>query len=451
MKRLTALIIALLLFLPALAVRAEESSPTNADTTASSNFDLSSLYGRSAYFMNLDTGRVLVQKDADTMRSPASLTKIMTVLLTLENCDDPANTIVTIPDESLFTDVIVQNGARIYLKEGEQISVESLIYATMLKSACDSASALAWYIGNGNPQVFYDMMNKKAEELGMTNTHFMNAHGIDADGHYSTAHDMAILTQAALQNQDFVDVISTYSYQIPADNISAARTVNYTIELLNPKSANYYEGAFGVKSGYTSKAGRCLITTAERNGMRFLCVVLGANLDSSTGYYTQNQSYLDTKALYDWAFSTYTLSDYMADPPTDQVSVIHGTKKSVQGTLARTTPVLKTDEEPLSVTYQLSESVDAPVTAGETSLGTAQILLNGDVIDTVPIVAADSIAQLSYPRWAAGFAWFGLHPFLVLSFLILFVLIVLLYLRYRYVKMVRRRRRAARLRKISRQ
>lgn len=88
----------------------------------------------------------------------------------------------------------------------------------MLKSACDSASALAWYVGNGDPQAFYDMMNKKAEELGMTNTHFMNAHGIDEDGHYSTARDMAILTQAALQNEDFVDIISTYSYQIPADN-----------------------------------------------------------------------------------------------------------------------------------------------------------------------------------------------------------------------------------------
>lgn len=450
MKRLTVLLIALLLFLPVAAVYAEGSEPADTDVT-SSDFDLSSLYGKSAYFMNLDTGRVLLEKEADTMRSPASLTKIMTVLLTLENCKDPANAIVTIPDESLFTDVIVQNGARIYLREGEQISVESLIYATMLKSACDSASALAWYVGNGDPQVFYDMMNKKAEELGMTNTHFMNAHGIDEDGHYSTAHDMAILTQAALQNEDFVDIISTYSYQIPADNISAARTVNYTIELLNPKSANYYEGAFGVKSGYTSKAGRCLITTAERNGMRFLCVIFGANLDSNTGYYTQNQSYLDTKALYDWAFSTYTLTDYAAEPPADLVSVVHGTEDTVQGMLARTTSVLKRDTDQLSVTYQLSESVDAPVQAGETPLGTAQILLNGEVIDTVPVVAAGSVEQLPYPRWAAGFAWFGLHPYLVFFLLILLILIIVLYLRYRYVKMVKRRRRAARLRKISRQ
>ena len=451
MKRLTALLIALLLVLPAAAVYAEESEPTNTATTASSDFDLSSLYGKSAYFMNLDTGRVLLEKEADTMRSPASLTKIMTVLLTLENCEDPANTVVTIPDESLFTDVIVQNGARIYLREGEQISVESLIYATMLKSACDSASALAWYVGNGDPQAFYDMMNKKAEELGMTNTHFMNAHGIDEDGHYSTARDMAILTQAALQNEDFVDIISTYSYQIPADNISAARTVNYTIELLNPKSANYYEGAFGVKSGYTSKAGRCLITTAERNGMRFLCVIFGANLDSNTGYYTQNQSYLDTRALYDWAFSTYTLIDYAADPPADLVSVVHGTEDTVQGTLARTTPVLKRDTDQISAAYQLSESIDAPVQAGETPLGTAQIFLNGEVIDTVPVVAAGSVEQLPYPRWAAGFAWFGLHPYLVLSLLIMLVLIILLYLRYRYVKIIKRRRRAARLRRISRQ
>ena len=103
------------------------------------------IYSRSAYFVNLNTGRVLFEKEADTRMAPASLTKMMTVLLAIEMCDDPENTMVTIPSQSLFTDVIVENGARIYLQEGEQISVQSLIYATMIKSACDSATALAWY------------------------------------------------------------------------------------------------------------------------------------------------------------------------------------------------------------------------------------------------------------------------------------------------------------------
>ena len=448
MKRLIALFTAILLLLPSTAA-AEDAVQSGTPQTVS--FDTASLYGHAAYFMNLDTGRVLLQKDADAQLSPASLTKIMTVLVTLEHCEDPAGSIVTIPDESLFTDVIVQNGARIYLKEGEEISVESLIYATMLKSACDSASALAWYIGNGNPQAFYDMMNQKAQELGMTNTHFMNAHGIDEEGHYSSAHDMAVLTQAALQNEDFVDIISTYSYQIPANNKSAARTVNYTIEMLNPDSSSYYEGAFGVKSGYTSKAGRCLVTTAERGGMRFLCVIFGANLDSDTGYsYTQNQAYLDTAALYDWAFLNYTLTDYTPDLSEVQVPVVHGALSVVQGALSRPSTVLTAQGDTLSASFQLNESVDAPVIAGETPIGTAQILLNGEVTDTIPIVAAAAVERLPYPQWAAGFAWFGLHPYLVIAVLALLLLAVLLYLRWRYVQTAKRRRRKARLRRISR-
>lgn len=438
MKRLIPLIIAFFLLC------------SSATFAAAPEYDVSTLYGKSAYFMNLDTGRVLVQKDADSRRSPASLTKVMTVLLALELCEDPANTIVTIPDQKLFADVVANNGASIYLTEGEQISVESLIYATMLKSSCDTASALAYHFGGGDTQVFFDMMNKKAKELGMTNTHFANAHGIDEEGHYSSAHDMAILTQAALQNEAFVDVISAYSYVIPANNKCGARRVNYTIDLLNPKGANYFPDAFGVKSGYTSKAGRCLITTAERGGMRYLCVIFGANLDTQIGYYQPNQSYKDTVALYEWAFSKYAKTEYTADPLSEKIPVVHGQEKTVGAQLAYSVPLVKAEGEQVSVTYDLTESIDAPVVAGETQLGTAQVLLDGTLIDTVPVIASKSIERLPYPVWASGFAWFGLHPYLIITLLVLLLLIMLLYLRYRYVQMIKRRRRAARRRKIAR-
>ena len=407
------------------------------------------IYSRSAYFVNLNTGRVLFEKEADTRMAPASLTKMMTVLLAIEMCDDPENTMVTIPSQSLFTDVIVENGARIYLQEGEQISVQSLIYATMIKSACDSATALAWYFGNGDVNRFFDLMNQKAQSLGMVNTHFANAHGLDAENHYSTARDMAILTQAALKNETFRDVISNVSYVLPATNKSAQRTVSYTIGMLDPDDKeDYYPDAFGVKSGYTGNAGRCLSTTATRDGQTYLCVVLGANLDQPpAGYGNPNLTYTDSKALYEWAFETYAQTEAVPDDFSQEVAVVHGKAKTVAAMMQTVSQVLVAPDETLTYTYQMNESVEAPVKAGETVLGTMNVLRDGEVIDEVTLVAKESVEALPYPKWLSGLAWFGIHPLWIILLILLFIMIVGLYLRYRYVQSVKRKRAARRARR----
>lgn len=407
------------------------------------------IYSRSAYFVNLNTGRVLFEKEADTRMAPASLTKMMTVLLAIEMCDDPENTMVTIPSQSLFTDVIVENGARIYLQEGEQISVQSLIYATMIKSACDSATALAWYFGDGDVNQFFDLMNQKAQSLGMVNTHFANAHGLDAEDHYSTARDMAILTQAALKNETFRDVISNVSYVLPATNKSAQRTVSYTIGMLDPDDKeDYYPDAFGVKSGYTGNAGRCLSTTATRDGQTYLCVVLGANLDQPpAGYGNPNLTYADSKALYEWAFETYAQTEAVPDDFSQEVAVVHGKAKTVAAMMQTVSQVLVAPDETLTYTYQMNESVEAPVKAGETVLGTMNVLRDGEVIDEVTLVAKESVEALPYPKWLSGFAWFGIHPLWIILLLLLLIMIVGLYLRYRYVQSVKRKRAARRARR----
>ncbi len=406
------------------------------------------VHSRSAYFVNLNTGRVLFEKEADARMAPASLTKIMTVLLAIEMCEDPENTMVTIPSQSLFTDVIVENGARIYLQEGEQISVQSLIYATMIKSACDSATALAWYFGDGDVNRFFDLMNQKAQELGMENTHFVNAHGLDAEEHYSTAHDLAILTEAALKNETFCDVISNVSYVLPATNKSAQRTISYTIGMLDPKDEeDYYPDAFGVKSGYTGKAGRCLSTTATRDGQTYLCVVLGANLDQPpAGYGNPNLTYADSEALYEWAFETYAQTEAVPENFSQEVPVVHGKSKMVSAMMQTVQQVLIASDETLSYEYQMNESVEAPVKAGETVLGTMKVLRDGEMIDEVTLVAQESVEALPYPKWMSGFAWFGIHPLWIILLLLLLVMVVGLYLRYRYVQSVKRKRAARRVR-----
>ena len=391
---------------------------------------------RSYCIIDLVTGRTLASHDAETAYEPASLTKIMTALITLENCADPKNTTVTIPSLTLFSDVYAENGVHISMKEGEQFTVEDLLYATMLPSACDAATALAWFIGEGDVQNFYDKMNARAEELGMTATHFENAHGLTADGHASSARDMAILTREALRNEDFAKIASTYTHTIPANNKSSERKLTSTVQLMNPTSPYYFEGASGVKTGFTYGAGRCLITTAARGEEHYLTVVMGSD------YALGNRAFPDTIEALNWSFDTFAPQTAVCDASATEI--IHGVEKEVL-------PIFKTDitaplaaDEAFTVTYSLLESVDAPVTAGETVLGTAQVFVGDVLVGETDLVAAVSVEELPYPRWAAVFAWFGIHPYIIMALLFILLLFIAAVLRILYVQSVRRKRRRRR-------
>lgn len=421
MKRLISCLLALLL-LVAFPVSAAE-------------FD-KEISARSYYIVDLNTGRTLASHDAETAYEPASLTKIMTALITLENCEDPKNTVVTIPALTLFSDVYADNGVHISMKEGEEFTVEDLLYATMLPSACDAATALAWFIGEGDVENFYNKMNARAEELGMTATHFENAHGLTAEGHTSSARDMAVLTREALKNETFAKIVSTYSHTIPANNKSGERKLTSTVQLMNPTSPYYFEGAVGVKTGFTYGAGRCLVTTALRGEERYLTVIMGSD------YKLGNRAFPDTLEALNWAFDTFEPQSAVCDAAA--VPIVHGVEKEVL-------PVFKTDvtapiasDESLNVVYTPLSSVDAPVIAGETVLGTAQVFIGDTLIGETDLVAAESVDELPYPRWAAGFAWFGIHPYVIMALLFLLILFIAAVLRILYVQAVRRKRRKMR-------
>lgn len=262
------------------------------------------LDSRSVYMINLDNNQVMLAKNADKKMEPASLTKIMTVLVALENCDDIENEKVFISDDSIFYEIKREGGSNIALKAGETLSVKDLIYATMLPSACDAAELLAYHFGGGDVQKFVDMMNARAQEIGAKDTVFKNAHGLNADGHVTTAYDMALITREALKNERFQEIISSSTYTIPATEKSEKRDIKYSVELVNRQSANYYRYAFGVKTGFTDQAGRCLITLATKDNATYLLVLMGANLDSDP---TPIKTYSDAKNLFEYVFNAYSL------------------------------------------------------------------------------------------------------------------------------------------------
>ena len=223
-------------------------SPAGIDLTAEAD-------GRAENVVELSTGRVLHSRNADQKLPMASTTKIMTALLIIENCD--LDEVITVPDEAVGVE-----GSSIYLKRGEVISVKDLLYGLMLRSGNDSATALAIH-HSGDTQKFAETMNIRAAAMGAESTHFTNPSGLPDENHYTTAGDLSLIACEAMKNDVFKTIVSTRNY-----------TGEYRSYFNKNKMLSRVEGANGIKTGYTLKAGRCLVSSAEREGMDIICVVL---------------------------------------------------------------------------------------------------------------------------------------------------------------------------------
>lgn len=244
--------------------------------------------------MEESTGTILYEKNSDEAHYPASITKIMTTLLALENGN--------LSDMVTFSDDAINNteGSGIARDYGEQMTLEQCLYGVMLESANECAYAVAEHVG-GTVENFVDMMNAKAKELGCTNTHFANPHGLQDENHYTTAHDMALIAQAAYQNETFRIIIGTKMYTIPPTNKHAEETVlrNHHDMLCTYHNANrkyLYPYCVGGKTGYTATANSTLVTYAEKDGMTLICVVMDTQ--------SPNQ-FIDTVNLFDYAFDNF--------------------------------------------------------------------------------------------------------------------------------------------------
>lgn len=250
-----------------------------------------SIQAESGIVMDADTGTVLYGKNIHQTYFPASITKILTALLVLENCD--LDEMVTFSHNAVYN--VEPGSSSAGLDEGDVISVEDCLYALLLKSANEAANALAEHVG-GTVEGFAEMMNEKAAELGCQDSHFANPSGLNDPEHYVSAYDMALIGQAALQNDDFVKINSTLYYDLPVTKRNPEGGRIYPgHKMLKKNLAEYYAGCLGGKTGYTSLAGNTLVTFAQRNGMTLISVVLKS----------QQTQYSDTKALLDFGFQNF--------------------------------------------------------------------------------------------------------------------------------------------------
>lgn len=257
-----------------------------------------------AVLIDNKTNRVLYDKNANERMFPASTTKIMTAILVLENCD--LDETVTASYDALMS--IPEGYVTAEIQGEEQFTVEQLLEMLLVLSANDAANVLAEYVG-GSIQSFVSMMNTKVNELGLTNTHFTNPYGLQEDNHYTTAYDLAEIMQYCIQNDDFRRIAGSVSCSIPATNKSGVRSYTSTNQLILPDSPNYYSYVTVGKTGFTTEAGRCLVSCAYRNDIELTCVILGGIL-SDDGI---SSRFIDSISLYEYGFNHFSLKN-IANP-----------------------------------------------------------------------------------------------------------------------------------------
>lgn len=324
--------------------------------------------GAAAMVLTAQNGAVLAEKNADERRPMASTTKIMTALVVLERL--PLDTVVTVPPEAVGVE-----GSSIYLFAGEQITAETLLWGLLLSSANDAAAALA-VAAAGSVPAFVALMNEKAAALGLSDTHFENPHGLHAEGHFTTARDLARLALAALENETFAEMVAAKRHTAPQNGTGAARLFVNHNRLLST-----YEGAVGVKTGYTRAAGRCLVSAAKRNGLLLVAVTLSDGSD-----------WADHKALFDWGFSNYAF--FRAELPVKALPVTGGSAGEAAVALgAAFSCLLPAAHGEITCTAELPHFLYGGCRAGDV-LGRAVFYAGDEVLCTLPVIAAETVEPL---------------------------------------------------------
>lgn len=344
-----------------------------------------SVAGKSAVLMDVATGTLLYESNANEPLAPASVTKIMTMLLIMEAVDSGS---ISMTDQVTASETAAaKGGSQIYLKAGETMSVSDMLKSIAVSSANDCACAMAEHIA-GAEEAFVARMNQRAQELGMNNTHFVNCTGLDdspeAASHKTTAYDIALMSRELLKNHPKIKEFTT----IWMDTVR-----NGTFGLSNTnKLIRFYQGATGLKTGFTSSAGYCLSATAQRDGMELIAVVMGADT-------SQNRN-AACKQLLDYGFANFALIQPELTE-TGDVPVRLGTQDGVPVQLGDFSGLLIDKSQKSSVTTQvtLEEVATAPVSQGQ-RLGTLKVLSGDQLLREIPLVAAQSVPRLT---WGAMF------------------------------------------------
>lgn len=360
----------------------------------------------SIYLMDSRTTKPLYTKDENTRMYPASTTKIMTAILTLENCnlDDVVtasyDAVSNIPEGYTIADIQV----------GEQLTIEQLLELLLVHSANDAANVLAEYVG-GSINSFVSMMNTKLNELGLVNTHFTNAYGLHDDNHYTTAHDLAFLMKYCLQNETFRKISGQASCAIPATNMWGPRKYDSTNQLLIAGNEYYYQYVFSGKTGFTSQAKHCLVTAAYNNDLELICVVLG-----------NDDRFNITRSLYEYAFSNYELKNVIDENDVVTNITVNGASnntKNLDLLISETIPALVETNINTELTpkIKLNDNISAPISQGDI-LGKVTYSING-VNYTSNLIASHDVQKSN------------IIIYIILGTIIIFIILILGIVKYR--------------------
>lgn len=366
-KRLTGLFLAAVLIFCALPLTIRAAEPE--------------VSAPSAVLMEASTGTILYEKESHQRLAPASVTKVMTLLLVMEALDSGR---ISWEDTVTASETAAaKGGSQVYLEAGEQMTMDEMLKSVVVSSANDCATALAEHIA-GSEQAFVSMMNSRAAELGMEDTHFVNCTGLDdsveAGDHLTSAHDIALMSRELLKHDDIRKYTTIW--------MDTVRNGEFGLSNTN-KLVRFYDGTTGLKTGYTSTAGHCLSASAKRDGIEFIAVVL--NCQSS------GDRFQSARQLLDHGFANYALADPVGQTELSAVPVVLGTVKQIVPVPADPSPILidKAKKNGITTQVELAEEVRAPVEAGQ-RLGTLTVCDQGVPMASIPLVAEEAVERLSW-------------------------------------------------------
>ena len=361
---------------------------------APSNFTVNAEY---CMLSNMDTGEILYSKNADEKLYPASITKLMTALVVCENVDD-LNQTVTI-DGDLLESLLGTDSSLSYIVKDEVLSIDQLLHYLLITSGNDTALVLAKYVG-GTVDRFIEMMNETAAKLGMNSTRFDNPHGLPDDNHYTTVNDIHKLATAAFGVEKIKMICSYSRYQMPATNLHGERTLSTTNFLIDKTTTYFYKYCTGGKTGYTESAGRCIVSTAEKEGMHYLSIVMNADPKYTDANGNRKRiEFTDTARLFEWAFNNFSYktvidkNEYLGDIDVG----LSWEDSNIQLFAGESlTALLPNEANKSSIEVDLKfiegKKVDAPIEKGET-IAIANVYYANEPIGTIELCAAKKVKR----------------------------------------------------------
>lgn len=411
-------------------------------------FEVSS---QGVYLANLDKDTLIYEKNAQEQYCPASLVKIMTAIVALENCSD-LNIKVTAPIE-VFNELYGRNASNAGMSAGEEMTMQDLLYGLMLKSGCDSAGTIADYISGGETGRFVDMMNAKAKEIGAENTVFVDAHGLDNDTQRTTAYDMYLITKYALSIPKFKEIATAYSYTLPPTNKrgeeDTTRYWTHTNQMMNSKSKYYNQYVKGIKTGTSGLNTKNLVTMAQKDGNTYLLILLGAPSRDAEGN-TLQSTFEDSNKLYQWIFKDFSMrslvdtKEYLEEVPVKlsaEKDYVLGVPEEDALAFLPNNVDLKNDIKKVAT---VKKDVMAPLKKGDV-VGSVELQLQGETLATVNLVASENVDRSTWKYFGYQMQRFFRNrwvQFILVLLLLLLVSYIVLAVVYNHRKKKRRQRKA---------